>query len=119
MASSFNNSTSKIETLEKSGSASTDNRDRILNSTLNGESTSPEKFKRFLHERNDDMERLGISFDEDSNFIDSIDDGYLEESDEDNEKERLRYKKKATKKKKKFDASDTGNSIWERITFLL
>jgi len=75
------------------------------NSITSGEA-SPEKFKRFLHERNDDIERLGISFDSD---YDDADDGYLDESDDDNKSD-----------KSKSDKSNRYNtSLWERVTLLV
>jgi len=76
------------------------------NNTTIGEA-SPEKFKRFLHERNDDIERLGISFD--SDYDDTGDDGYLDESDDD-----------VNKSDKKSDKSNGHNtSLWERVTLLV
>ena len=76
------------------------------NNTAIGE-VSPEKFKRFLHERNDDIERLGISFD--SDYDDAGDDGYLDESDDD--------VNKSDKKSDKLNEHNT--SLWERVTLLV
>ena len=76
------------------------------NNTTIGE-VSPEKFKRFLHERNDDIKRLGISFD--SDYDDAGDDGYLDESDDD--------VNKSDKKSDKLNEHNT--SLWERVTLLV
>eukprot|EP00111_Clytia_hemisphaerica_P003508 TCONS_00010031-protein len=77
----------------------------VLNSTLAyGIESSPEKFKRFLHERNEDVDRLGISFDE----------GYLDESDTDlsNENDRSRLMDI-------FDLSSLGETVMEKISLLV
>ena len=80
----------------------------VLNSTLAyGIESSPEKFKRFLHERNEDVDRLGISFDE----------GYLDESDTDlsnesNQNDRSRIMDM-------FNLSSLGETVMEKISLLV
>ena len=77
---------------------------------------SPEKFKRFLHERIDDIERMGISFD---SMADDGDDGYLEESDEDGNADKMNMADgDQSIPSQNIDAS-AQQGFWERVTLLM
>lgn len=67
---------------------------------------SPEKFRRYLHEKNQEIERLGISFDED---------GYIKE---DLDASTSVPAKSDAVSKLDFTMSSLRQSIWHRISFV-
>ena len=84
-----------------------------LNSTCVGacNEVCPESFKRFLIERNEDIDRLGISFDSE--------DGYLPESDSE-ETELINEQHRFSSILFDKDASPPRiSSVWERVSLLL
>jgi len=104
--------------------------DIALNSTfiggVGGEAT-PERFKRYLHERNEDIERLGISFDSDdgdnnnNNTVDGEDDGYLPESDSDEQllQSVVRDLSTILDSSNSPSFSSLKESVWEKISLLM
>ena len=99
--------------------------DIILNSTFIGGEATPEKFKRYLHERNEDIERLGISFDSDDgdhdNTGDGVDDGYLPESDSDEQllESVVRDLSNILDASNSPSFSSLKESVWEKISLLM
>lgn len=102
--SSSNNDLSKA-LMKFDASIDTTGAPNVLTSTFIAGETTPERFKRFLHERNEEIERLGISMDE------SDEDGYLYEVLDDKSTDKSNVNNQSS-------ISYLREYLWRKLSFL-